>query len=241
MTDEVAHDPGFGTVEHDQRAPIRVLQNLRGGGLCLLVSDFAVDDGRVAITRVLEHVLPDVEHRPTGRVNKRAALALEPGQRPDRDAERRQDDHSVGAQALQVLFGVTQEAHPGSAQPAVDLWVVDDLAGQIDRPFREPPARLIRVVHRPVDSVTEPELASEMHAQPVLVPLVVGGPDLLDERAVVVGGQRTGHLLLQREPLAEHRRRHTLGCSRTSRHRILMERSRTRGVSASIDSSSDTW
>ena len=165
-------------------------------------------------------------------------MALELGQRRDRDAERRQDDHGVGAQAVQVLFGVTQESYPGSAQPAVHLWVVDDLAGQIDRPFREPPARLIRVVHRPVDSVAEPELASEMDAQPLLVPLVVGGPDPVDERAVVVGGQLTGDLLLQREPLAEHRRRH---CGRTSRHRMLMERSRTRGVSASIDASSDTW
>ena len=47
----------------------------------------------------------------------------------------------------------------------VDVWVVDDFAGQVDGAVGEALARLIGVVHGAVDAVAEPELAGEMHRQ----------------------------------------------------------------------------
>ena len=63
-------------IEHDQVAAA-VLHRLRGGGLRFLVPDLAVDDRGVAVLGVAAHVLPDVEHRAAGRVDQRAAAAIE--------------------------------------------------------------------------------------------------------------------------------------------------------------------
>ena len=91
--DVVADDGRFAVVEDHEVAPA-VLDRLGGRGLRLLVPDLAVDDRRVPALGVAPDVLPDVQHRPAGGVDERAAAPLELLQHGDRDAERRQD-HDV--------------------------------------------------------------------------------------------------------------------------------------------------
>ena len=52
---------------------------------------------------------------------------------------------------------------PSAAQLIVDVRVVDDFAGQEHRAIGKARPRLVRVVHRAIDAVAEPELAREVH------------------------------------------------------------------------------
>ena len=84
----------------------------------------------------------------------------------DGDAERRQDHHVVRRRASRALARVDRKRMPLRAQPLVDVRVVDDLAGQEDVPAGKPPPRLIGVIDRAIDAVTEAEFAGEMDGQP---------------------------------------------------------------------------
>ena len=55
---------------------------------------------------------------------------------------------------------------PWRAQLIVHVRVVDDLAGEEHAPIGKPPARLVGVVHGPIDAVAEAELAGEEDGQP---------------------------------------------------------------------------
>ena len=110
---------------------------------------------------------------------------------------------SFGAEGLPRFGRLAQEPDAGGAQAIVDVRVVDDLAGQIDVLIGESPAGLIGVVDRAIDAVAEPELAGEVHGQASGAVLEVVGADLLDDAAVVGGGQFSGHRLLHVEALAE--------------------------------------
>jgi hypothetical protein len=83
---------------------------------------------------------------------------------------------------------------------------MNDLAREIDAPFREPPASLIRVVDRAVDAVAEAEFSCEVHGQP---PGPIGEIirlDLLDDCAAIVVRQRVGNRSLQVKTFPENQR-----------------------------------
>ena len=89
VPDVVADDVGFRAVQHDEVPAARLLAGLRGRRLRLLVVDLAVDDRREAVAGVLADVLPDVQHRPAGRVHQRAPLALQLREQAARSRRRR--------------------------------------------------------------------------------------------------------------------------------------------------------
>ena len=88
----IADDGRFAIVEHHEKAPAG-FDRLRGRRLRFLVPHLAVDDRRVPAFGIPPDVLPDIEDRPAGRVDQRAAAVLELLQHGDRDAKGRQNDH----------------------------------------------------------------------------------------------------------------------------------------------------
>ena len=70
---------------------------------------------------------------------------------------------------------------PSSRSLLVDVRVVDDLAGQEDRPIGKPLARLVGVVDGAIDAVAEPELAREVDGEAAGAIGEVVGLDALDE------------------------------------------------------------
>ena len=60
---------------------------------------------------------------------------------------------------------VAEKPNAHRAQLFVDVGVVDDFAGQVDRPVGKPLARLVGVVDGAIDAVAESELAREMERQ----------------------------------------------------------------------------
>ena len=112
--DVVADDRRLVAIEHDEVAPLRILQRLRRRRARLFVLDLAVDDGGEAVLRVAHDVLPDVQHGPAGRVDQRAAARREVEHLLDGDAEGRQDDDVVGPE----LRG---RARPGSLRNRMPL------------------------------------------------------------------------------------------------------------------------
>ena len=92
---------------------------------------------------------------------------------------------------------------PLGAEAVVDVRVVDDLAGQEDVAAGEPRDGLVGVVDGAVDAVAEAELARQVDGEAALLVAVVAGAHLVDERAVVRGGQLTRDGLFHVEALAE--------------------------------------
>ena len=80
---------------------------------------------------------------------------------------------------------------------------MDDLAGEEDVAPGEARHRLVGVVDGAIDAVAEAELAGEMDGEPALLVAVVAGADLVDERAVVRGGELARDGLFHVEALAE--------------------------------------
>jgi hypothetical protein len=121
----------------------------------------------------------------------------------DGDAEGRQDHDVVGADMVERLARVGQEPDAQRPELVVHVRVVDDLAGQVDRPIGKARPRLVGVVHGAIDAVAEPELLREVQleaAGPVLIPIRL---DRGDQAAVVVLGQLAGDGLLEVEALPE--------------------------------------
>ena len=164
--DVLADVVGFRPVEHDEIAPAGRLQRLAGRGLRFLVLDLAVDHGREAFTGIAGDVLPHVQDRPAGRVDQRAAEALETRQFVHGHAEGRDDHHVALAQPGRRLAGIAQEPDAGGPQLLVDVGVVDDLAGQEHPLVDEPLPGLVGVVDRAIDAVTEAELPRQVDGQP---------------------------------------------------------------------------
>ena len=161
----------------------------------------AVYDRRVSALCVTAHVLPHVQHRAAGGVDERAPAALELLKHRHRHAKCRKNHDVVGLEALDRPRRIAEEAHAHGPQLIVDVGVVDDFAGQIDRPIRKPPARLVGVVHGAIDPVTEAEFARQMDREaPGAVGEVVG-LDLLDEGAVVALREHAGDGMLEIQAL----------------------------------------
>jgi hypothetical protein len=198
----VAHHLGFRSIEHDEILAA-ISSRLRSGGLRFLVPHLAVDDGGVATLCVSADVFPDVEHRTTRGVDERAAPLLELLEQRDRYAERRQDHHVGGAQLVERLPVVGEEADSHRAQLLVDMRVVDDFAGEEDLAVGKALARLVCVVDRAIHAIAEAELASEMHGE---APRAIGevlGLDPFDDGAVIVVSEHPGDGMLQVEAFAK--------------------------------------
>ena len=144
-----------------------------------------MDDRGEPVLRVAGDVLPDVQHRAAGGIHERAALCGQLRHFLDGDPEGRQDHDIISAKRLGVLVRIREKPDPVVAQPLIDVRVVDDLAGQEDVPSREPPPRLVGVIDRPVDAVTEPEFPGEVQREPAGRKVIAAGADLVDDRAVV--------------------------------------------------------
>jgi hypothetical protein len=129
--DVVGHEVGLGEVEDDEVPPARVQQHPRDGGPRLLVGPLAVDERREALAGVLLDALPDVEHRPAGRVHEHRAAAGQALEVARGDAERRQHHDVAGGHVVErPHVGVADEADALVAQARVHARVVDDLARQ---------------------------------------------------------------------------------------------------------------
>ena len=89
--------------------------------------------------------------------------------------------------------------------------VVNDFAGQEHPLRRETPAGLVGVVHGPVDTVAEAELAREMDREPARLKSIVGVFDLPNEGAVIARSEDAGHLMLEVESFSEDERGHYCG------------------------------
>ena len=83
---------------------------------------------------------------------------------------------SFGVERVDRFARVAEEADALRAQLIVDVRVVDDLAGQEDRPVGKALARLIGVVHRAIDAVAEAELAREVNGEAARLKREVGRP-----------------------------------------------------------------
>ena len=161
----VADDRRFAVVE-DHEVVAAVLDGLRGGGLRLLVPDLAVDDRREAAFRVAPDVLPDVQHRSAGRVDERAAAAIELLEHRDRDAERRQDHDVVGDRAARSTPGSSLRKRMPIARSfslTCGLWMISPVRNTRRSGNRAP--RLVGVVDGAIDAVAEAELAGQMDRQ----------------------------------------------------------------------------
>ena len=112
---------GLGFVEDDEIVAALVGDSLRGGCLRLLVPVLAVDDRSEALLRVALDVLPDVQDRAAGGVDKRAASPIEARELVDRHAERGQDHHVVSTQRLGRLARIAQEPNVLRPELVVDM------------------------------------------------------------------------------------------------------------------------
>ena len=113
---------------------------------------------------------------------------------------------SSGPSSAAALGGIAEEPDAVGAQPIVDVRVVDDLAGEKDVAAGEARDRLVGVVDGAIDAVAEAELAGEVEREPPLVVAEVAGADLVDEGAVVRGGELARDGLFHVEALAEDER-----------------------------------
>ncbi len=103
---------------------------------------------------------------------------------------------------------VGEESNPHRAKLLVDVRVVDDFAGEVDRTLRKPLAGLVRVVHRAIHAVTEAEFAREVDREPAGAIDEIVGLDAIDDGAVIVVREHAGDGMLQIEAFAEDQRRH---------------------------------
>ena len=72
---------------------------------------------------------------------------------------------SSGPSASSDCARIAQKPDALRAQLVVDVRVVNDLAGQMDRAIGEALARLVGVVDGPIDAVAEAELAGQMDGE----------------------------------------------------------------------------
>jgi hypothetical protein len=168
---------------------VRILRGLRRGGPRFFVMHFSVDDRREAVLRVAPDVLPDVQHRSACRVDERAALRFQLRELADRHAEGGQDDDVVLPERRAIFAWIRQDADAARTELIVDVRVVDDLAGQENALVRKLLARLVRVVDRAIDAVAEAEFRREMDRQTAGLIDMPRVPNLIDDSAVVGGGQ----------------------------------------------------
>ena len=222
MADVIADHVGLVDVQHHEEPAVRDGQGLGGGRLRFLVPYLAVNDRREPVLGVPLDVLPDVQNRAAGRIHHDAADLGEPLHLGGRDAECRQHDDVIGAQRRTVGVRVAEKLDALAAQPVVDVRVMDDFAGQEHTAIGKPLSRLIGVVDRAIDAVTEAELAREVDREAAGSVLKVVGLNLLNEVAVVVLIQLGRDRRLQIEAFPEHEGRGHWSAAR--RLRIIHER-----------------
>jgi hypothetical protein len=165
--------------------------------------DLAVNHRREAGRRIVANVLPDVEDRPTGRIDQSASSLVEVGQVLDGDAKRWENDNVGRFNLVDRAPRIAEKADAGLAQTAIDLWVVDDLTREKYSSVRKPLPSLIGVVDGAVHAIAKPEFLGEVDHQSIPCPPKSGRLDLIDELAVVVLGERSGHDVLEVQTFAE--------------------------------------
>ena len=128
----------------------------------------AVNQRSESVSRVTLNSLPDVEYRAAGRVDHHAADLSKSLEVLDGDPESRQDYHILGFHPTEIDLPASRLPHPrllrheerDSHRPEfrVHVRVMDDLAGKVDGTIRKLLPRLVRIVDRPLDPITEAEL-----------------------------------------------------------------------------------
>ena len=94
---------------------------------------------------------------------------------------------------------------PMSLDAAVDVGVVDDLAGQEHAAIGKLAARLVGVVDGAIDAVAKAEFLGELEVEPARAGLVAEGLEAFDDGALVGTRQNRSDLGFQAETLLEIR------------------------------------
>src|SRR6478752_4946633 len=102
------------------------------------------------------------------------------------------------------MIGIREKADPERSELIVDVGIVNDLAGQIDRTVREARPRLVRVIHGAIHAVAEAELAREVQCQSPRCVRVACRFDAIDQVAVIALCQLSGDSVLEIETLPEY-------------------------------------
>jgi hypothetical protein len=164
-SDVIADCGCLGAIEHDEIGAAASVERLGRRRARFLVPVFAVNDRGVAVLRISLHVLPDVQHGPAGGIHECAPVPDELLEQLHCGTECRENDDVLRRQPVDRLAWVAEEPDAFRTQLVIDVRVVDDFAGQENLTIGKAMAGLIRVVDRPVDAITEAELAREMHHQ----------------------------------------------------------------------------
>ena len=225
--DVVADELRLAHVAHDEVVPAWIRSHLRRRRARLLVIVLAVDERGEPVARVALDALPHVQHRAARRVDETqpSARSVSKSRIVTPNAGRittssgdtpREVEHRL---AVGVVTGL-EDLDPHLAAAAVDVRVVDDLADEEDAPVGELPARLVGVLDRALDAVAEAEFAGEPDRDAADRQRVVALAQQVDQRAVVVGGQRPLDLGLEPEALPKVGRGCVEPCSAPSCVRI---------------------
>src|SRR5206468_4637808 len=130
-----------------------------------LMLKFAVNDGRHTRAGVAFDVFPDIEDRTAGRVDDNAAFLSELIDFLSGYTERRNQHHIIFTDAIILARSFWKEPHAHPLQPIVDMWVVDDLAGEKNPVVREFGQSLVGVLDGAFDAITKTELHGEQERQ----------------------------------------------------------------------------
>src|SRR5262245_50320001 len=122
----------------------------------------AVYERREAIACVALDTLPDIQHRAAGRVDHDAAESTKRLEVAHGHTERRQDNDVTWRNIVVVEHWLSvrvvarrEDLDAHLAEAAVYVRVVDDLANEPDAPIGEFAARLVGVLDRSLDPITE--------------------------------------------------------------------------------------
>ena len=116
-------------------------------------------------SRVSIHPLPHIEDGPTGGVDHDAAERAQRLEVTQGHPECGQNDDVLRPhlRIIEAPLARREEDDTHLAQFRVDVRVVNDLAREENASVGKLGARLIRILHRALDPVTEPEFAGQSH------------------------------------------------------------------------------
>src|SRR5439155_22247645 len=123
-----------------------------------------------------------------GRVDQHAAHRPQALEVADGHAERGDQYHIRRRHRREIELPRRVMSEDGNAElfePAIHVWVVDDLADEVDALLGKLAARLVRVLHRTVYAVTEAELLRQPERQVAHYERVVLGAQPVHQPAVI--------------------------------------------------------
>ena len=114
------------------------------------------------------NLFPDVQHAAAGRVDQHTALLAEILHLRCGHTKSRKDNNVVRLNIREAhgwIIRVSENYDALSTQPRVDVRIVNNLSDKKDALVRELLSRFVRVLHGPIDAITEAEFTGQLHAQ----------------------------------------------------------------------------